>query len=186
MNILLGVTGSVAAKLIFKLVGSLRGVLIENNVKVVVTNSAKTIISEPTLVAFDDDMEWDVYKTLNNVLHIDLAKWADVFVIAPCSANTLAKMANGICDNLLTCCVRAWDYNRPMIIAPAMNTQMYLNPFTQKHLDVLKEMRVIVVPPQTKELYCGDVGIGAMAEISDIVSEIEIPQKRIKFPPGAC
>jgi len=64
------------------------------------------------------------------VLHIDLAKWADIFVIAPCSANTLAKLAYGICDNLLTSVARAWDADRPLVIAPAMNTHMWTHPHT--------------------------------------------------------
>lgn len=123
---------------------------------------------------FYDEDEWSTYKNDNTVLHIDLTKWADAFVIAPLSANTLAKLANGICDNLLTCCARAWNFDKPFIVAPSMNTRMYEHPITQKHLDTLREWGIVVMPPQTKELFCGDVGVGAMANIEDILKEIKL------------
>lgn len=80
-----------------------------------------------------DDDEWSCWnKREDPVLHIELRKWADVFLVAPLSANTLAKMANGLCDNLLTCVARAWDFKRPLLVAPAMNTLMWESPFTAK------------------------------------------------------
>jgi phosphopantothenoylcysteine decarboxylase len=95
-------------------------------------------------------------------------------VIAPLSANTLAKMANGLCDNLLvcrlhhplliyilqTCVVRAWDFKKPLIVAPAMNTLMWDHPFTEKHLKELTSLGVIVISPIEKLLACGDKGKG--------------------------
>ena len=107
-------------------------------------------------------------------MHIELRRWADVFVIAPLSANTLAKIASvchhlppgplhlavqkeptlpgvwmqGMCDNLLTCVVRAWDYGKPLLVAPAMNTFMWENPFTNRHLQELQQtLAVQVIPP---------------------------------------
>lgn len=112
-------------------------------------------------------------------MHIDLRRWADVMVIAPLSANTLAKLAGGLCDNLLTCVVRAWDFQKPLLVrwwwccahwhavaqvAPAMNTLMWDNPFTARHLATLTELGVQVIPPISKRLACGDVGSGAMQE----------------------
>jgi hypothetical protein len=83
-------------------------------------------------------------------------------------------MANGICDNLLTSVFRAWDWTRPIVVAPAMNTYMWESPFTNMHLGALKNLfGVSVIPPVEKELACGDVGVGAMAGIGDIVNKVK-------------
>jgi len=102
------------------------------------------------------------------VVHIELRRWADALVIAPLSANTLAKLAHGLCDNLLTCVVRAWDPARPLLVAPAMNTLMWDNPLTEEHLLALRRRRVRVIPPVSKVLACGDEGHGALAAVRDI------------------
>lgn len=83
-----------------------------------------------------DADEWKDYRSVHrdSVLHIDLVKWADALVIAPLSANTLAKVANGLCDNLLTCIARAWDWRKPLLLAPAMNTRMWEHPLTARQL----------------------------------------------------
>jgi phosphopantothenoylcysteine synthetase/decarboxylase len=101
-----------------------------------------------------------------------LVKWADVFVIAPCSANTLAKLANGICDNLLTCVARAWDFNKKIIVAASMNSRMFEHKVTRLHLDLLKSWGYTIVEPVEKQLFCGDFGIGAMAEIENIIEKV--------------
>src|SRR5262245_20486764 len=74
------------------------------------------------------------YQRDDPVLHIELRRWADLLVIAPLDANTLAKLAYGLSDNLLTCLYRAWDRRRPIVLAPAMNTFMWENPLTDRHL----------------------------------------------------
>jgi len=103
-------------------------------------------------------------------LHIELRRWADVVLIAPCSANTLAKIANGICDNLATSLLRALAPSTPTYVFPAMNTLMYEHPLTNEHLRVVKDViGYQVVGPVGKALACGDVGIGAMTEWKDIV-----------------
>ena len=175
MNVLLGVSGSVAATLTPKLQ---RAIEVKYKLRTVITESTKHFIKAKTLGDcwkryYEDDEEWTTYEYDQTVLHIDLVKWADVLVIAPCTANTLAKIANGICDNLLTNCVRAWDLKKPMFIAPAMNCVMWNNPITKKHCVTLAEMGIGFVMPQSKKLYCGDEGIGAMAEINDIVEMID-------------
>lgn len=106
------------------------------------------------------------------MLHIELRKWADVFVIAPLDANTMAKMASGLCDNLLTCVVRAWDSKRPLIYCPAMNTFMWDHPLTSSHISALKDFGYIQVPPVSKLLACGDQGVGAMAAVDDIIKTV--------------
>ncbi|XP_066557770.1 phosphopantothenoylcysteine decarboxylase isoform X2 [Amia ocellicauda] len=108
------------------------------------------------------------------VLHIELRRWADLLVIAPLDANTLGKIATGICDNLLTCVVRAWDLRRPLLFCPAMNTAMWEHPITARQVKVLKEFGYVEVPCISKRLVCGDEGKGAMAEpstITDMVKE---------------
>ncbi|GAB2221306.1 hypothetical protein Droror1_Dr00012481 [Drosera rotundifolia] len=117
------------------------------------------------VVLYTDEDEWSSWKKIGDpVLHIELRRWADVMVIAPLSANTLGKIAGGLCDNLLTCIVRAWDYTKPLFVAPAMNTFMWNNPFTEKQLILLDELGISLIPPVTKRLACGDYGNGAMAE----------------------
>jgi phosphopantothenoylcysteine decarboxylase len=97
-----------------------------------------------------------------------------VFLIAPLSANSLAKIANGLCDNLLTCVVRAWDFRKPLLVAPAMNTYMWESPFTEQHLGACRKLGVKVIAPVEKRLACGDVGNGGMAApdvVADVVRE---------------
>ncbi|KAK0388869.1 hypothetical protein NLU13_5112 [Sarocladium strictum] len=120
-----------------------------------------------------------------SILHIELRRWADILVISPMSANLLAKITNGICDDLLTCVIRAWDVKGKgsklppdqgsILVAPAMNTMMWEHPLTGKQLGVLRDewdwFEVLV--PQSKALACGDVGQGAMMEWGDIVEIIQ-------------
>ena len=80
------------------------------------------------------------------------------------------QMANGLCDNLLTCVVRAWDFKKPLLFAPAMNTFMWDSPFTSQHVAVLEGLGAKMIPPISKKLACGDVGSGAMAEVGTIGS----------------
>ena len=192
MKILLGLTGSVASTLHDKLLHSLSTL---GKVTTIVTNSAKPFISKEFVQGKDvytDEDEWmwqgkngfDVKRYWakgDRVLHIELRDAADVLVIAPCSANTLAKLANGLCDNLLTSVARAWDFKKRLVIAPAMNTYMWEHPITQEHLAKLKEWGALIVKPQSKMLACKTEGMGAMADISDIVKAIQF-KKRWLFP----
>ncbi|KAK8955775.1 putative phosphopantothenoylcysteine decarboxylase [Platanthera guangdongensis] len=176
-KILLAASGSVAA---IKFETLCRCFTEWAEVKAVVTKSSLHFIDKSSLpkdvVLYTDEEEWSTWKKLNDgVLHIELRKWADAMIIAPLSANTLAKVyfiAGGLCDNLLTCIVRAWDYGKPLYIAPAMNTLMWNNPFTKWHLDLISQLGVIMVPPVTKRLACGDYGNGAMAEPSVIYNAV--------------
>ncbi|TDL27438.1 flavo protein [Rickenella mellea] len=118
-----------------------------------------------------DEDEWTGdFKIGDPILHIELRRWADVVLVAPCSANTLAKIAGGICDNLVTSLLRALSPSTPTYIFPAMNTLMYEHPLTAEHLRVIKDVvGYQVVGPIGKNLACGDVGVGAMTEWRDIV-----------------
>ena len=141
---------------------------------------------------FRDSDEWPGtrYHRGDEVLHIEFRKWADLFIVAPLDANTLAKFALGISDNFLSCIFRAWDFAKPVILAPAMNTLMWDSPVTLRHLRAVTRgsrgravpagwtlddapavfarhaPEIILVPPQAKRLACGDVGVGAMAEVT--------------------
>lgn len=84
-------------------------------------------------------------------------------------ANTLAKMAQGLCDNLLLCTTRAWDFDKPLFFCPAMNTRMWTHPITAQQIKTLKEWGHQEIPCIEKTLICGDTGVGAMAKIDDIV-----------------
>lgn len=91
-----------------------------------------------------DQDEWAAWSGRGDpVLHIQLRDWAQIMVIAPLDANTMAKAAQGLCDNLLTCIVRAWDVARPLVFCPAMNTHMYKHPLTMRHTAMLKVSRVV-------------------------------------------
>ncbi len=216
-NVLLGVTGSVAALRTPALYAELK--MAGYAVKVVATRSSLYFFDPlgldpvgteaPTrnreAVILDED-EWPGlsegrrYERTDEVLHIELRRWADVLLIAPLDANTLAKLAVGLSDNCLTCVWRAWDPVRPVILAPAMNTLMWEHAITARHLSQLgadagagsppggsdpEELidwinrgsrNLRIVPPTSKRLACGDVGVGAMAGLEDIVAAVDFVQ----------
>jgi phosphopantothenoylcysteine decarboxylase len=205
-NVLLGVTGSVAAVRTPALFTALAKA--GHQVRVVATD-ASLYFFDPAevgpagakVVTIDAD-EWPGrdaglrYERDDPVLHIELRRWAELFVIAPLDANTLAKLANGLADNCLTCVWRAWDPGRPVLLAPAMNTLMWEHPLTVRHfrqiaetvadqpvptlddVEVLIEWinanaaRLHIIPPISKRLACGDVGPGAMAEVEQIAEAV--------------
>ncbi|XP_059490245.1 phosphopantothenoylcysteine decarboxylase [Neocloeon triangulifer] len=148
-------------------------------VRVVATDSAANFLECETempedVKVFRDKDEWASWnKRGDPVLHIDLMKWADMMVVAPASANTLAKLANGLCDNLATCVARAWPLGKkPAIFAPAMNTNMWNHPVTKKQVETLISWGYSEIPPVAKQLMCGDKGEGAMAEVDTIIEKI--------------
>jgi phosphopantothenoylcysteine decarboxylase len=209
-NVLLGVTGSVAAIKTPLVFDALRDA--GHQVKIVATG-ASTYFFDPAQIAplqpgvrnrdivhLDED-EWpgredgQRYQRTDEVLHIELRRWAEVLLIAPLDANTLAKLACGLADNCLTCMWRAWDSARPVVLAPAMNTMMWQHPLTLRHLRqlasdagatppdavTLEEMpewinrhcsRLRIVAPEDRLLACGDVGVGAMAAVERLVATV--------------
>lgn len=190
-RILLGLTGSVASILYQKLIEQLGTIGI---VDVIITDKTKAFINFPQVcdslekvggVLYTDEDEWMWRNDTNGltkkwnkndpILHIELRNKASALVIAPCSANTLAKISNGICDNLLTTVARAWDLNRPFIIAPSMNSAMWFHPITLEHVNKFISFgeNNIVINPICKKLACGTAGIGAMADIESIVGSLK-------------
>jgi phosphopantothenoylcysteine decarboxylase/phosphopantothenate--cysteine ligase len=173
-NILLGITGGIAA---YK-TASLVRLFVKSgaNVKVVMTPSAKDFITPLTLSTLSKNPvyssfinEEDDNAVWNN--HVDLGLWADLFIIAPATANTLSKMANGVCDNLLL--ATYLSAKCPVYFAPAMDLDMYVHPSTLSSLNVLNSYNNIIIPATSGELASGLVGEGRMAESEDIVKFIE-------------
>eukprot|EP00887_Chlorella_sp_A99_P004817 scaffold4.g4817.t1 len=153
------------AEKVAKRCGLARALLEFADVRVVATASARHFFSDGQLPpacrpALGDADDWRQWASVGDpVLHIELRRWADALVVAPLSANSLAKLAGGLCDNLLTCVVRAWDFSKPLLVAPAMNTYMWESPFTAEHLAACARLGVRVVPPIAKRLACGDTRI---------------------------
>ncbi|KAK8864428.1 hypothetical protein IAR55_001676 [Kwoniella newhampshirensis] len=136
-----------------------------------------------------DEDEWSDWKKVGDpILHIELRRWADLVVVAPCSADMLAKIAGGICDSLATSLLRALSPFTPVILCPAMNTHMYEHPFTARHLKVIQEeLGYLVSGPQgAGKLACGDEGPGKMTDWREIVSLIEgyASVHKMQFPLG--
>lgn len=171
-HVLLGVTGGIAAYKAPAIVSRLKKLGME--VKVVMTEAATKFVTPLTFQTMSNEVvHVDMFDQLNNmdVEHIALAKWADVMVIAPATANTMAKLAYGIADNMLTTVALATT--APILIAPAMNTQMFCADATQEALKVLKNrMQYEILPTAEGLLACQDVGEGKMLEPEDIVDYI--------------
>ncbi len=173
MKLLIGITSSIAAYRLPNIISMLRKK--DVIVKTIVTERAKSFVAPQALAVMSqnpcltDEDEWN-YK--DNVLHIELAKWCDAMLIAPLTANTLAKISNGLCDNLLTSTVRALG-ETPLFFAPAMNTRMWENPLTAAQLESSKKYyNITVIPPIEKRLADGDSGMGALAEDETIIKAV--------------
>ena len=168
-TIMIGITGGIAAYKIPALIRMYKKA--GANVRIVTTPSALNFVTKLTLQTLSNNevyteiFEIDEYKPG----HISLCDEADIFVIAPASANTIGKIANGMCDNLLTSIVCA--FKKPKILAPAMNTGMWENPFVQENIKKLKANNYQIIEPETGFLACGTEGKGRMAEIDEIYDE---------------
>lgn len=169
-RILLGITGSIAA---YKAVFLIRQLVKEGaEVKVIMTPAAKDFITPLTVATLSkNDVLIDIFKGDTWANHVMLGRWADVLLIAPLSCNTLAKMAIGLCDNLLlsvylsaTCTV---------MVAPAMDEDMWIHPATSKNIDTLKSYGNIVLPVEKGELASGLTGQGRMAEPETIIEYLQ-------------
>ena len=174
-NILLGVCGGIAAYKSCELVRLLK----KNGyaVKVVMTEAATKFIAPLTFQELSQEPVYlDMFTLVKeeNIKHIALAKWTSLCVVAPLSANTLSKIATGICDNLLTTVICALPQKTKVLLAPAMNENMWKNPIiveNTKKIETLK--KYIVIVPQKGELACGDYGEGRMPEPKDIYKRIK-------------
>lgn len=170
-HVVMGVTGSIAAYKACDIISALRKSGVD--VHVILTHAGAEIITPLTLETisgnrvvkdmFDSDRHFEVE-------HISLAKLADLFLVAPATANFIGKMASGIADDMLTTTVMATT--APVMIAPAMNTNMYLDAATQANIETLKRRGCEFIDPATGRLACGDEGIGKLAAVEDIVRAV--------------
>lgn len=167
-NILIGITGGISAYKICSLIRMFKKA--NGNVKVVLSPDALEFVGTKTFETLsENEVFTNQFAPNRNTEHISLADWADVYVIAPLSANTLGKFANGICDNLLTSVFSAYFGKRkPVILAPAMNDGMWNNTFVQKNLKSLRAENCIIIDPETGFLACGTEGTGRLADIKTI------------------
>ncbi|KAI4120335.1 MAG: hypothetical protein LQ338_007089 [Usnochroma carphineum] len=188
-HLLLAATGSVATIKLPLIISSLSALNPTLSIRLILSKSATTflagqspeqpplssLLALPTVAAiYTDADEWAPPWTRDaKILHIELRRWAHVLVIAPLSANALAKVTAGMCDDLLTSVVRAWDVRggRKIVAAPAMNEMMWRHPVTARQVRVLREEWEWweVLMPQVKELACGDVGEGGMCDWREVV-----------------
>jgi len=179
-TVLLGVTGCIAAyksaslaSLLVKAGAEVHVIMTENATNFINPITFETLTSQKCIIdTFDRDFEFDVK-------HVSLVQKADVIMVAPATANTISKIANGICDNLL--CSTLCAFTKPILIAPAMNTGMWNNVFVQENISKLAKNGYHIINPENGYLACGTNGVGRMAEVEDIfekTSEI-LAQKQI-------
>jgi phosphopantothenoylcysteine decarboxylase/phosphopantothenate--cysteine ligase len=180
VKILLGVTGGVAAYKAVELASKLTTagakvttIMTENACKFIQPRSFQAVTALKVYTSMW--LEPEEYK----IQHVSLAEEAQIVVLAPATANIIAKTANGICDDLLsTTLCGCW--NKPVVVVPAMNNNMWENPAVQWNVKSLKEMGFVMIGPQTGRLACGTEGIGRMSEPQDILNAIEKIASKIK------
>lgn len=182
-KIVLAISGGIAAFKAAEIASMLRKrgaevkcIMTEHATEFITPLTMREISGNPVAVSmFSDIPEF-------NVEHIALAQWADVFVIAPATANVIGKIAGGIADDMLTTTVMATT--APVVIAPAMNSNMYMNPIVQKNIAALKEYGYEIIEPATGHLACGVTGVGRLPEPEDIVDYVEFTACRTSLLKG--
>ncbi len=180
-KVLIGITGAIAAYKTLELIRLFK----KNNadVKVVVTPNALNFVTKTTIESLSQNPvnieQFDIKEYKPE--HIALTDEADIFVIAPISANTISKITHGVCDNLLTSIFCA--FKKPVLIAPCMNTNMWENPAIQENLKILKQRGITIIEPETGFLACGCEGKGRLSDINTIFNaakEILLPKQILK------
>jgi len=172
-KIVLGMTGGIAC---YKVAELTRGLTKAGaSVQVVMTNAATQFITPVTMQALSGRTvhtdQWDA-RIANNMPHIDLTRDADVIVIAPCSADFMFKLAHGACDDLLSTLCVARPMTVPLMLAPAMNVEMWLNAATQRNAAQLRADGIQLLGPDAGEQACGETGMGRMLEPEQLLEEI--------------
>ena len=167
LNVVVGIAGGIAA---YKAVNVVRGfVLAGHNVQVVATDAALRFVGKPTLEAISrNPVHTDLYEGVAEVRHVAIGQAADLIVVAPATAHTIAKLATGLADDLLGNTILA--STAPVVIAPAMHTEMWQNPATVHNIETLRSRGVTIVGPGVGHLTGKDVGPGRMSEPDEIVA----------------
>jgi len=172
-KIVLGLSGGVAC---YKAAELCRALTKEGaSVQVVMTDAATHFITTVTMQALSGkpvfSSQWDP-RVNNNMAHIDVTRDADAILIAPCSADFIYKLAHGVCDDLLSTMCLARPRSVPLLIAPAMNVEMWSNPATQRNVDQVREDGITVLGPAAGDQACGEVGLGRMLEPEQLLAEM--------------
>jgi phosphopantothenoylcysteine decarboxylase/phosphopantothenate--cysteine ligase len=184
LNILLGVSGGIAAYKVVDLASKLTSAGVK--VKTVMTDAACELVGPKSFEAVTRSA---VFTSMWNtpgeyeIDHIALVDWADIVVVAPATANIIGKIANGICDDLLStllCAASPLIKSGVILLAPAMNNNMWSNPAVQRNIKAIKQMGFQLTGPETGRLACGTKGIGRMSEPEDILERIEKIASKIK------
>ena len=173
LKVLLGVSGGVAAYKAVDLASKLTGA--GSKVKTVMTENACRLVGPKSFEAVTNSAVFtSLWETPGGyeISHIALLDWADVVVVAPATANIIGKIANGICDDLLSTVLCAC-WAKPGLLAPAMNSNMWDNPAVQRNVEIVKKMGFELIGPEEGRLACGAEGIGRMSEPEDILEAIE-------------
>lgn len=171
-SILLIITGSVASYKSLELIRLLRAEEVE--VHAILTKGGAQFVTPLAVSSLTGTRTYDDLFSLTDEIemgHIELSRIADLVLVAPASADILAKMANGIADDLATTALLAT--NKPVMVAPAMNHKMWSHPATQRNLAQLKKDGIAVIDPTEGSMACGEVGVGRLAEPADIIAAIK-------------
>lgn len=179
-KVLLGVSGGVAAFKAVDLASKLAGQ--RARVKTVMTENACRLVGPKSFEAVTGSPVYtDLWGSSEDytIGHVALAEWADIVVVAPATANIIGKIANGICDDLLST-VLCTCWAKPTVLAPAMNSDMWANPAVRRNIEMVKKMGFGVVGPERGRLACGVEGVGRMSEPRDILEAIEKIASRLK------
>ncbi|MHC4644779.1 MAG: flavoprotein [Planctomycetota bacterium] len=180
LNVLLGVSGGAAAYKAVDLASKLTAA--GAKVRTVMTQSACQLVGPKSFEAVTASAVYtDLWSTPDGheIGHVALVDWADVVAAAPATANIMGKMANGICDDLLST-VLCTCWAKPTILAAAMNDNMWSNPAVRRNVDTLKQMGIRFMGPQKGRLACGREGMGRMSEPADILEAIKEVASRLK------
>ena len=171
-QITLAVSGSISAYKAADITSRLKK---ENfDVAVLMTDAATEFITPLTLQALSQrPVAIDIMQEPDPSKVIDIAKESDLFLLAPATANTIAKLANGLADNMVTATALALQPHTNKVLAPAMNTKMFENPLTQHNLERLQRFGWKIIQPREAVLACGDQGTGALAEIDTIIDTVK-------------
>ncbi|KXT78760.1 phosphopantothenoylcysteine decarboxylase [Streptococcus sp. DD13] len=173
-NITLAVSGSISAYKAADLANQLTKM--SHQVTVLMTSSATEFISPLTLQSLTKNkVQTDLLleEDPQSIKHIDIAKQTDLFLLAPASANTIAKLAHGFANDMVSAVSLALPPETPKLVAPAMNTNMYFHPATQRNIALLKEDGFVEIAPRESLLACGDIGTGALADLSVILDLVK-------------
>jgi len=178
MNIVLGVTGSISAYKACDIIIGLKKT--DHRVRVIMTENATRFITPLTLASLSNaSVMTDMWEARSDIKHIEISKWAEIFIVYPATANIIAKFANGIADDTLSTVYLALPNTVEKLICPAMNSKMYNNVATIRNLKTLIKDGGYVSKTRTTTLACGDIGEGALITPRHAINKVDTIIKRM-------